>query len=104
MICEGNTDESITRMQTMASTNDGFRIAEEDLKLRGPGEFYGTRQSGMTNLKLADIFRDVPILEIARKEAFDMVDADPNLSAPELKYLKRDLMKKYETFELAVVS
>lgn len=104
LICEANTEDAIKRMQTMASTNDGFKIAEEDLKIRGPGEFYGTRQSGVAGLKIADIFRDVPILELARKEAFDLVERDPQLSDPAVSGLRRDLMNKYDSFELAAVS
>jgi ATP-dependent DNA helicase RecG len=63
----------------MESTADGFRIAEEDLSIRGPGEFFGTRQSGIPDLQLANIVRDIGMLETARKEAFDLVDADPEL-------------------------
>ncbi|MCE5321746.1 ATP-dependent DNA helicase RecG [bacterium] len=104
LICEGNSPDSIKRMQVMSSTSDGFTIAEEDLKLRGPGEFYGTRQSGMAGLKIADIFRDIPILELARKEAFDLIDKDPDLGHPAFKALRRDLVKKYDELQLAVVS
>ncbi|MHB9035122.1 MAG: ATP-dependent DNA helicase RecG [Armatimonadota bacterium] len=104
MICEGNSQDSIKRMQVMSSTSDGFTIAEEDLKLRGPGEFYGTRQSGMAGLKIADIFKDIPILELARKEAFALVDKDPDLGHPAFTALRRDLIKKYDELQLAVVS
>lgn len=104
LICEGNSEDSIKRMQIMSNTGDGFIIAEEDLKLRGPGEFYGTRQSGVAGLKIADIFRDIPVLELARKEAFELVERDPQLSGSTLKTLRRDLIRKYESFQLAVVS
>ncbi len=104
MICEGNSQDSIKRMTTMAQTNDGFVIAEKDLELRGPGEFYGTKQSGMPELTLADILHDIPILELARKEAFAIIDKDPNLSAEAFGRLRRDLIKKYEAFELVTVS
>lgn len=104
MICEGNSPDSIKRMTTMASTNDGFVIAEEDLKLRGPGEFYGTRQSGMIGMKIADIFKDIPILEVAREEAFKVIDKDPDLKNEAFARLRRDLLKKYEAFDLVTVS
>ena len=104
LICEANTLEATTRMQVMASTNDGFAISEEDLKLRGPGEFYGTKQSGIPELQIADIFRDLHILDIARKEAFALVERDPALAAPEVVPLKKALREKFDSFELAVVS
>lgn len=104
MICEGNSEDSIKRMQVMSSTNDGFMIAEEDLKLRGPGEFYGTRQSGIAGFKIADIFRDLPILDIARKEAFEIVNNDPDLKNPAFKALRRELVKKYDELQLVTIS
>lgn len=64
----------LERLQIMAETNDGFVISEKDLELRGPGEFLGTRQSGMVNFALADLIKDTKILEIARKEAFALVE------------------------------
>lgn len=104
LVGDGSTDDAGSRLRVMTQTTDGFTIAEEDLKIRGPGEFYGTRQSGMPTLKVTDIFRDIPILELARKEAFAMIDRDPNLSAQELRALKSDILKKYEGFQLATVS
>lgn len=104
MIADGNTEEARQRLTVMAQTNDGFVIAEEDLKLRGPGEFYGTRQSGMPSLKIADIFRDVPVLEEARKAAFALVKADPELEAPAYAPLKRALKQKFEDLQLVAVS
>lgn len=80
------SDDAKKRLDVMVKTNDGFRIAEEDLSIRGPGEFFGTRQSGMPDLKVANIVRDARLLEIARKEAFDLIDRDSELkSLPELK-------------------
>lgn len=69
----------------MTDTNDGFKIAEKDLELRGPGDISGTRQSGMLNFKLADIVADKKILEAARNAAATILEKDPSLnSAPNL--------------------
>ena len=85
-------EEAKRRLDIMVKTSDGFRIAEEDLDIRGSGEFFGTRQSGMPDLKVASIVRDVLLLELARKEAFAMIDRDPYLErTPRLK-------KTVETF------
>lgn len=79
-------DEAKRRLNIMVKTNDGFKIAEEDLAIRGPGEFFGTRQSGMPDLKIANIVRDASLLNEARKEAFNIIDIDPELlSFPSLK-------------------
>lgn len=87
-------EDAKRRLDIMVRTNDGFRIAEEDLDIRGPGEFFGTRQSGMPDLKIASIVRDAGILEIARKEAFNMVDGDPELKNSSL--LKRTVERFWE--------
>ena len=67
------------RLQVMCETQDGFRIAEEDLKIRGPGDFLGTRQSGLPELRVANLIRDYKILEIARREAFHWLEHDTDL-------------------------
>ena len=71
-----------TRLQTMVETSDGFKIAEVDLKLRGPGNMMGTQQSGVLNLKIADVVKDTAILTTARNAAFDVLADDPDLSKP----------------------
>lgn len=75
------TPEAKMRLQTMVETNDGFKIAEVDLKLRGPGNIMGTQQSGILNLKIADIVRDSSLLKMARYAAMDILKEDPNLEA-----------------------
>lgn len=73
-------EESKQRLMSFVKTLDGFKIAEEDLRLRGPGEFFGTRQSGLPDLRAANIIRDADLLERARSEAFALIESDPNLS------------------------
>jgi len=75
-------DESIRRLRVMVETNDGFKISEADLNFRGPGEFLGTRQSGMPDFRVANIVRDSRILELARDEAEAWLANDPELTAP----------------------
>lgn len=77
------SNDSKIRLQTMTSTNDGFKIAEVDLKLRGPGNIMGTQQSGVLNLKIADIVTDHAILKLARSYAHQLLKNDPDLQSPE---------------------
>ncbi|PIB31549.1 ATP-dependent DNA helicase RecG [Gaetbulibacter sp. 5U11] len=77
------SENSKTRIQTMTSTNDGFEIAEVDLRLRGPGDIMGTQQSGILNLRIADIVKDNNILQHARYWAKDLLTKDPSLSSPD---------------------
>ena len=79
------------RLSAMVDTTDGFEIAEYDLKLRGPGDIEGTRQSGLLDLKLASITKDQDLLERARNEAFLLLEADATFAAPEHQSLKRHL-------------
>ncbi|WP_223256108.1 ATP-dependent DNA helicase RecG [Flavobacterium laiguense] len=82
------SSDSKTRMETMVSTNDGFEIAEVDLKLRGPGDLMGTQQSGVLNLQIADIVRDRDILLLARNYAITILKEDAPLQKPENAILK----------------
>ncbi len=82
------SDDAKTRLETMCRTNDGFEIAEVDLKLRGPGDLMGTQQSGLLNLKIADIVKDNPILKLARYHAIQLFKNDPRLEKEENKSIR----------------
>jgi len=87
----GLSREARERLNIMTATNDGFKIAEKDLELRGPGEIEGTRQSGALSLKLADIVQDRQLLEISGKLALRILENDPELMLPENNGLKNHL-------------
>lgn len=84
------------RLRKMAQTNDGFEIAEADLELRGPGDFLGTKQSGLPEFKVADIVEDQWILEQAKSEAWKLINDDPNLEKPEHQELKKVFIPYYK--------
>lgn len=88
MTGEKLSKEARTRMETMVRTNDGFEVAEEDLKLRGPGDLMGTQQSGALNLQLADLAKDDQILQLARNAAAQILKVDPNLEFPAHQNIK----------------
>lgn len=89
ILMSGNklSDEAKVRLETMVNSNDGFEIAEVDLKLRGPGNLMGTQQSGILNLKIADLVKDADLLKLARQKAFDILKTDSDLSSPENKFI-----------------
>lgn len=91
------------RLDVMAKTDDGFELAEADLRLRGPGELWGVRQSGLPRLKLADLWRDAELLDDARRAARGVVAADPQLARAEHAPLRAALLAHYrEAIELAL--
>lgn len=81
------------RLETMCETNDGFKIAETDLRLRGPGDIMGTQQSGLLNLKLSDLSRDAQIVSLAREKARQLLDDDPTFEKIEHRFIVRELKK-----------
>ena len=91
LVATPKTDESYRRIQVMIRSNDGFVIAEEDLNIRGPGEFFGTRQSGLPKFKIANIISDATLLETAKKEAMELIKDDPHLKKTEHQLLKKML-------------
>lgn len=91
------SNDSKTRLETMCATNDGFEIAEVDLKLRGPGDIMGTQQSGVLNLQIADLVKDRDILQLARHIAIKILKEDPKMTKPEHQKMKQiflELSKK----------
>jgi len=89
------TEDARRRVEALVSTHDGFRIAEVDLELRGPGEFFGTRQSGLPEFRVADLLRDAALLEEARREAMTIVAADPELRDPAHRALRGQLLARW---------
>ena len=93
LVAEPSTEDGAARIQAMVETDDGFALAKKDLELRKPGTVFGDRQSGISDLKIANILRDIKELEAARREAFALVDRDPRLDAhPELREEVRALL------------
>jgi ATP-dependent DNA helicase RecG len=85
------SEEGKTRLQTMVKTNDGFEIAEVDLRLRGPGNLMGTQQSGVLELKIADVIKDSSLLKVARDTAQQIIKKDPDFTGQEHQVIKRTL-------------
>ena len=84
------------RLETMCRTNDGFEIAREDLRIRGPGEFFGQRQSGVPGLKIADLGADMTLLASAHDAALALLAQDPQLSAPENTVLRNQISQLFQ--------
>jgi len=98
LLANPKSPESKARISAMLKSSDGFYIAEEDLKLRGPGEFYGTRQSGLPAFRIADIIIDAEILRLARKHAEEVISVDPKLEEDKHIPLRKELMRRYGKF------
>ena len=94
-IGEPTTEQAQQRLEAITSTNDGFRIAEQDLEIRGMGEFFGTRQAGLPPLRVAEIPRDLELLQLARRDAMALVERDPTLEGEEYATLRRLLLSQY---------
>jgi len=98
------TEDAERRLRVMEETTDGFKISEEDLAIRGPGELLGTQQSGLPDFRVANFLRDFPLLAEARKEAFSVVSRDPILSLPEHFFIKETLKERWKgRLELATI-
>ncbi|TAL69174.1 MAG: ATP-dependent DNA helicase RecG [Bacteroidetes bacterium] len=93
---EDDRKAAIIRLKTMEESTDGFNISEVDLKLRGPGDVLGTRQSGLPSFKFLDLVRDGDIITEARREAFSMIEDDPHLRKPQNEIIRNEFLRQYK--------
>lgn len=96
LIYDSKTDVCRQRMAIMEETNDGFKISEKDLEIRGPGEFFGTRRHGLPELKVANLFKHIKILKLAQQEARYILGEDNNLQLKENMALKKEIIDKFK--------
>jgi ATP-dependent DNA helicase RecG len=95
LLAENPSEIGRARLDLIEKIQDGFQLAEEDLKLRGPGEFFGTRQSGLPDLRMARL-SDIKLLELARAEAIRLFEQDPGLKQPEHRLLSAELVRVWQ--------
>ncbi len=95
LFAETDNEVAKSRLEVMTRTNDGFEIAEQDLRIRGPGELFSARQHGLPDLKIANIIDDYDLLVMARRHAFELVYKDPTLTQPEHYNIRRALLAKF---------
>ena len=93
ILSNGFSEEALSRLLIMEKTGDGFKIAEADLEIRGPGEFLGTRQSGLPEFRVANLMRDGGFLQKAKESALKVIKIDPHLNLPEHQLLKKEMQK-----------
>lgn len=103
LMSDQSTDKAQERLAIMTQTNDGFEIAEADLRMRGPGDFFGSRQSGLPEFKMADLINDYNILEVARQDAQQIIDSNELLTNPDYhplrEYIEREIIESHEYFD-----
>ncbi len=104
LLSDAPTENAEARLKAMTRTTDGFEIAELDLQLRGPGQFFGTRQHGLPEFKMADLTQELALLQLAREDALGILERDPKLSAPAHRGLRIALLEEFgDTLPLAQV-
>jgi ATP-dependent DNA helicase RecG len=99
LVTDGDSEETRQRMSTMVSTNDGFVVSQKDLELRGCGEFFGTRQHGLPELKVANLFTDMEILKIAQSDCMKLLENDPLLESEDIRFIRNRIQKLFEKFD-----
>jgi ATP-dependent DNA helicase RecG len=95
LLANATTEQARQRLAVLLKTTDGFKIAEEDLRIRGPGQFFGTAQHGLPELKLADLVDDFPLLIQARKDALQLLKKDPALSWQKNRMIRDELFRRF---------
>jgi len=103
LVASSQTAESGARIEAMVRYSDGFRIAEEDLRIRGPGEFFGRRQHGLSELKIANPLTQMHLLKRAREEALNLVERDPHLEERQNIILKNELIRRLPEYESLIM-
>jgi len=101
LVTDAKNDDAIARMKIMCETTDGFKIADEDLKLRGPGDFFGTRQHGLPKLRIADILTDTKILMQTQELAKEIMAVDKDFQKEEHKKIGKQVMKKVYSLQVS---
>ncbi|MFH1867571.1 MAG: ATP-dependent DNA helicase RecG [Candidatus Omnitrophota bacterium] len=96
LVSDAASEEVRERLEVISNTDDGYQVAQEDLRLRGPGELFGKRQHGLPELQLGNVIADVDLLEEARKEAFNMIAEDPSLNEERHAKLKKQLIESFK--------
>jgi ATP-dependent DNA helicase RecG len=103
LISNAQTAQAKSRIEAMFKYNDGFRIAEEDLKIRGPGEFFGQRQHGLAELRIANPFTQMQLLRHSRQEAIGLINIDPRLGMQQNTLLREKLLHRFPEYEKLIV-
>ncbi|MEZ5326756.1 MAG: ATP-dependent DNA helicase RecG [Verrucomicrobiales bacterium] len=101
LVCDGKNPDAVAKLKVLEETRDGFRIAEADLRLRGPGELLGTAQSGVAGLRLGDLVADARLVKVSRDLASEVLDVDPDLKSPDYLHLRTLLDNRSEGVELS---
>ena len=96
LVSDSDNEASVSRLRVMTKTSDGFKVSEEDLKLRGPGDFFGSRQHGLPEMHIADLCADMNVLQTAQTAANELTASDPDLCKPENARLKLAVKRLFE--------
>jgi len=103
LISDSQNEDAKARLQAMVASGDGFYIAEADLRIRGPGEFFGNRQHGLAELKIANLLTQMQLLKSAREEAVKLLNQDRRLEEQRHQFLKRRLLERFPEYEKLIL-